>query len=233
MMTYHASGLWPAEIYSMAGHTFAAEVAHPFHDCPFRPEVTTVIDVATRKLVGWSVTPAESSLAVLDALRHSVESCGIPAVLYVDNSPGLMEDPLAGFMAKFGIAKQHPLSYSPQARGIIGRLQCTVWVRLAKELVACIGEDMDREARQREHKIPCEDVQAAETRLPLPSWPEFLARCEAAVTAYNDRPHSSLPKITDSETGKVRHQTPNERWSELTAANPACVVTTAAQGESS
>lgn len=223
-----ASGLWPAEIYSMDGHTFDAEVAHPFHGRPFRPEITTAIDIATRKLVGWSVTLAESSLAVLDALRHSVEGCGIPAILYVDNGSGyvniLMEDPLTGFMARLGITKQHSLPYNSQARGVIERLHRTVWVRLAKEFVTYMGADMDREARQRVHKLTRKDIQAVGTSRVLPSWPEFLARCEAAVADYNNRSHSSLPKITDAETGKVRHQTPNESWAELAATNPECIV---------
>ena len=223
-----ASGLWPAEIYSMDGHTFDAEVAHPFHGRPFRPEITTAIDIATRKLVGWSVTLAESSLAVLDALRHSVEGCGIPAILYVDNGSGyvniLMEDPLTGFMARLGITKQHSLPYNSQARGVIERLHRTVWVRLAKEFVTYMGADMDREARQRVHKLTRKDIQAVGTSRILPSWPEFLARCEVAVADYNNRSHSSLPKITDAETGKVRHQTPNESWAELVATNPECIV---------
>ena len=98
-----ASGLWPLEVVSMDGHTFDAEVAHPFHGQPFRPEITSAIDIATRRLVGWSVALAESALAVLDAVRHTVQTAGIPAVLYVDNGSGyhnaLMEQQAIGFMA--------------------------------------------------------------------------------------------------------------------------------------
>jgi putative transposase len=32
------------------------------------------------------------------------------------------------------------------------------------------------------------------------------------VDIYNNRPHSSLPKVIDPQTGKRRHQTPNEAW---------------------
>jgi len=47
--------LLPADIYSADGHTFDAEVQHPLHGRPFRPEITSIIDIATRKTVGWSV----------------------------------------------------------------------------------------------------------------------------------------------------------------------------------
>ncbi len=223
-----ASGLWPAEIYSMDGHKFDAEIAHPFHGQPFRPEITTAVDVATRKLVGWSVALAESSLAVLDALRHSVESGGIPAILYVDNGSGyvnaLMEDPATGFMARLGTTKMHSLPYNSQARGIIERLHRTVWVRLAKDFATYMGDDMDDEMRKRVNKITRQDIKVAGQSRLLPQWPEFLARCEQAVADYNNRPHSSLPKIIDTATGNVRHQTPNESWAELTAAYPECIV---------
>lgn len=223
-----ASGLWPAEIYSMDGHKFDAEIAHPFHGQPFRPEITAVIDIATRKLVGWSVALAESSLAVIDAIRHATENGGICAILYVDNGSGyvnvLMEDLAVGFMSRLGITKKHSLPDGSQSRGVIERLHRTVWIRLAKGFATYMGADMDREARKRVHKITRQDIKAVGSSRLLLQWPEFLARCEAAVTAYNNQPHSSLPKITDPETGKVRHQTPNESWSELTAAYPECVV---------
>lgn len=49
------SNLWPTTVYTADGHTFDAEVQNPLTGKPFRPEITTVIDVYTRKVVGWSV----------------------------------------------------------------------------------------------------------------------------------------------------------------------------------
>jgi len=98
------SQMWPGDVYTADGHTFDAEIAHPKHGRPFRPEITSVIDIATRKSVGWSVDLAESTWAVLDALRCSVEQCGIPSIFYVDNGSGyknaLMGDEATGFMAR-------------------------------------------------------------------------------------------------------------------------------------
>ncbi|MCW3528635.1 hypothetical protein K6Y52_38335, partial [Burkholderia cenocepacia] len=64
--------LLPNDIWSGDGHTFDAEVQHPLHGRPFRPEITSIIDVATRRAVGISLDLAESSFAVLDALSTGV-----------------------------------------------------------------------------------------------------------------------------------------------------------------
>ena len=42
--------LLPTDVYTADGHCFDAEVAHPMHGKPFRPEITSIIDVATRPL---------------------------------------------------------------------------------------------------------------------------------------------------------------------------------------
>jgi putative transposase len=65
------SMLKPADIYTSDGHTFKAMVRHP--DQPnrlIRPEVTPVLDVATRKVVGWSASFRENQWDVLAALRQ-------------------------------------------------------------------------------------------------------------------------------------------------------------------
>ncbi|KWA14011.1 hypothetical protein WT38_03140 [Burkholderia territorii] len=63
--------LLPNDVWSADGHTFDAEVQHPLHGRPFRPEITTIVDIATRRAVGFSIGLAESAIAVIDALRHA------------------------------------------------------------------------------------------------------------------------------------------------------------------
>lgn len=212
--------LLPSDIYSADGHTFDAEVAHPLHGRPFRPEITTIVDIATRRAVGWSVGLAESALAVLDALRHAALSNGIPAVFYVDNGSGyknqMMTDSATGFMGRLGTEMVNSLPYNSQARGVIERLHQTIWVKAAKELPGYIGRDMDREARLLSFKLSRKAIASSgqAVTMPLMSWSTFVAFCVEKVEEYNSRPHRSLPKIVDGITGRRRHMTPDERWSE-------------------
>lgn len=211
--------LQPADIYSADGHCFDAEVQHPFHGRPFRPEITSVIDVATRRLVGWSVDLAESSLAVLDALRASVLTGGIPAILYVDNGSGyvnqMMGDKATGLLARMGTEMIHSLPYNSQARGVIERSHRTIWVNAAKEVPGYIGKDMDRQARQQVFKMSRQALTAKPgeaKQMPLMAWPLFLQFCAEKAAEYNARPHRSLPKTIDPETGRKRHMSPDEAW---------------------
>ncbi len=210
------SRLWPGDIYTMDGHSFDAEIRHPQHGRPFRPELTTCLDVATRLAVGWSIALAESGWAVLDALRHACVSRGIPAILYVDNGSGycnaLMDDAATGLLSRLAITKSTSIPYNSQARGLIERSHQSLWIRAAKTLPTYMGDPMDKEARNKVYKLTRKDIREQGASPLLMPWREFLAWAESHVTAYNARPHRGLPKIRDEQTGKVRHQSPNEAW---------------------
>lgn len=213
--------LLPGDIYSADGHTFDAEVQHPLHGRPFRPEITTLVDIATRKAVGWSVGLAESALVVLDALRDACLKHGIPAVFYVDNGSGyknqMMLDSATGFMARLGIEMINSLPYNSQARGVIERLHHSIWVKAAKTLPGYVGRDMDKQARQSSFKITRQAIRQSGTSgsaaaMPLLGWGDFVQFCEQQVADYNARPHRSLPRMADPATGRRRHMSPDEQW---------------------
>ncbi|TYP83911.1 MULTISPECIES: Mu transposase C-terminal domain-containing protein [Nitrosomonas] len=211
------SHMWPTTAYTADGHTFDAEVAHPAHGRAFRPEITTVMDIATRKVVGWSAGLAESAWAVLDALRHACLSCGIPSIFYVDNGSGyknaMMSDEATGFMHRLNIELTHSLPYNSQARGIIERAHQTIWVRAAKMLPTYIGAQMDSEARQKVYKLTRSDIKKSGTSRHLMEWKAFIDWCQQQINDYENHPHRALPKVRDQD-GRLRHQTPNEAWAQ-------------------
>lgn len=210
------AGLEPGQIYTADGHTLDAEVQHPRHGRPFRPELTSVLDVATRKCVGWSAGLAESTWAVLDAQRHAVETHGICSIWYVDNGSGyrnaMQADDVTGFAARLGIEIRHSLPYNSQARGLEERSHQSIWVRGTKSLATYMGAAMDREARNKVFKITRAHIRDAGRSPLLMPWDDFLAWAQAQVDAYNARPHKGLPRIRDPHTGKPRHQSPAEAW---------------------
>ncbi|MEN5083715.1 transposase family protein [Bosea sp. TWI1241] len=215
------SDLQVTSVYVGDGKTFDAEIAHPIHGKPFRPELSAMIDARTRRCVGWSAAFDENTLAVLEALRRACGESGIPAIFYTDRGPGYrnaaMDDPMTGFLARAGITPMRALAYGSQAKGNIERFN-HVWSRLSREFPTYLGKEMDKEARQLVHKTTRRDLKLAGQSALLPSWASFIDRCAEAVAEYNARPHSELAKIRDPLTGKLRHQSPDEAWADATAA---------------
>jgi putative transposase len=210
--------LWPGAVYVSDGHCFDAEIAHPAHGRPFRPEITAIIDVYTRRVTGWSAALSENTLGVMDAARHAFESSGLCDIWYVDNGSGfnndMMDAEMTGFLARMTVTKHNSLPYNSQARGVIERAHQSLWVRAAKTLPTYIGADMDREARQRAFKATRQDIKHVGASPLLMAWPDFLEFCSAVVDGYNNRPHTTLRKVRDPETGKLRHMSPIEAWAE-------------------
>lgn len=214
-VTRTTEGMWPTTIYTADGKTFDAEVADPVSNRPMRPEITSVLDVATRKCVGWAASRKENVIAVTEALRRSCASHGICAIFYTDRGAGYknktFDADAGGLMGRLGITKMHALPYNSQAKGLIERFN-HVWNDLARELPSYIGRDMDKEAKQRVHKASRTDIREFGQARLLPSWDDFTAMVEARIAAYNDRPHGGLPRFEDPATGRRRHMSPNEAW---------------------
>lgn len=212
------SGLMPTSVYTADGKLFDAEVQHPIHGRPFRPEITAVLDVYTRKCVGWSVGLAENAKDVRDALRDACMENGIPAVFYVDRGPGFKNDALdnqlTGFCARLGITKMHSLPYNSQARGIIERFNGSALNPLAKEFDSYIGADMDREARQKAFKTSRKELKEIGATALLPTWQEFMAALAEWIIDYNRSEHDGL--TYRDRSGRKHKITPNDLWQKAT-----------------
>ena len=207
--------LKPAAIYTADGHTFDAEVLNPLSGLPFRPEITTVLDVGTRRCMGWSVGLKESRFTVLEALSHASRAA-IGALWYVDWGKGfenlMMTDEATGLMGRLGMTMKHSRAYNSQAKGASERSH-NIFTRAAANMPSFVGKNMDDEARQKLFKLSRKEVRLHGKILnsPIPTWDQFKGYIERVVDEYNDRPHRSLPKFTDRE-GKRRHMSPNEFW---------------------
>lgn len=224
------SDLLPGSVYVGDGKTFDAEIAHPIHGQPFRPEITSWIDAATRVCVGWSVDLDENTFGVVDALRMSCARWCIPALVYTDRGPGyvnnLMTDTMIGFLGRAGITPMKALPYNSQAKGIVERLN-QIYTPFAKSFPTYIGADMDKEAKKTAFKVTRGEIKAFGTSRLLPSWTDFVAGLATTIEDYNDRPHSELPKITVQ--GRRRHMTPREAWAAKCAAGFEPIVPDAAE----
>ena len=216
------SELWPGAVYVSDGHCFDAEVQHPRHGRPFRPEMVIVVDVYTRRIVGWTLGLAENKWDVTAAATKAFTTATVCDIWYADNGPGyknrMWDDHLTGLVARLSITKKHSLPYNSQARGVVERLHKTLWVAGAKALPTYMGADMDGEARQKAFKITRKDIKETGKSRLLLTWPRFVEFAADLVDAYNGaHEHSELPRINDPQTGKRRHMTPNEMWDDAVA----------------
>jgi putative transposase len=210
------SEMYPGDAYTADGHCFDGEVAHPFHGRPFRPEVTPVLDVATRRMVGWSIDLAESGLAVLDALRSACETYGVPAIFYTDNGSGfknqMMTAPGTGILHRLGITPEYSRPRNPQAHGLSERGHQTILIKAAKQLCTYIGHQMDGDAKQLVYKETRKAIKNGERSALLIEFDDFLAFINAAAEKYNDTPHRGLPAMRDPITKTKTNQSPNQAW---------------------
>lgn len=204
--------LFPGDVYTADGHKFDAEVINPITGKPYRPEITTVLDVATRRVVGVSVGEAESAIGVLDALRDAIRECMF-SIFYVDNGSGFANDTVREVVDRLGGTMTHSLPYNSQARGLSERGHQTIWVRAAKKLTSYIGADMDKHASTKVHRIGRKQLRQTGRSQLIPEFGVFMAGLEQEIADYNGTPHRGLTRIRDHESGLMRHMTPDEAWS--------------------
>jgi putative transposase len=212
-----ANHLQPNDVWVSDGHTFDAEVINPITGQIFRPEITLVIDWATRRITGFSVNLAESTLATLDTLRDGVTRCGMYKVLYVDNGGGFDNANVYEVNDRLGGEITHSLPYNSQARGVIERAHRTILVRLAKDFASYMGADMDKEAANRVHRLSRRELAAGVTPTQIPEFGAFFAKLQDALDSYNHTPHRGLGRLRDMATGRMRHLSPMEAWKSAVA----------------
>lgn len=212
--------LKPNDVWMGDGHGFKALVAHPDHGQGFRPEVTLIIDAASRLIVGWSASLSESCIAVCDALRHAMTHHPVCCIYYSDNGGGqtnkTLDAPVTGVLGRLGVAHELGRPGNPQGRGMVERLHQTVLIKLANQLGTSQTSRMDRDTLRitsrnlqggqqalANGRTPSEEQQRALNQ--LPTWTEFLEGVTAAIADYNaNHEHRALPKVNG------RHMTPQQ-----------------------
>ena len=211
-----ASMYLPGDFYTADGTTFDAEVLNPLTGKPFKPEITFVLDVVTRRCVGLSVGLSESALVILDALRMACLFAGIPAMFYTDNGSGyenqLMTTRGAGMMDRLGIELTHSIPGRPQGKGLMERGVQTLCGPLSKMLPTCTHADMDPDAGKMVFKLTRKHIKEHGESPLMPTWPQFKSLILARVEEYNNTPHRGLKKIVNPATGRLCHPSPNEAW---------------------
>lgn len=196
------------DIWVGDGHSFKAKVQHPIHGQPFVPEVTIIIDWVSRKIVGWSVDLAESTVAVSAAFRNAqMNTRARPLVYYSDNGSGQtgkpIDCPIHGTLARQCIAHETGIPGNPQGRGIIERLWQVVTIPLARTYPTCTWKGADKE-HTRKMLVSLAKKDGSGEKL-LPSFNQFLDDLAEAIRHYNaEHEHRELGGLTPDEAYQAK-----------------------------
>ncbi len=192
------------EVWVGDGHTFKAKVRHPDHGQPFAPEVTVIIDAASRYIVGWAFSLSENQIAVSEALGKGMLAHGKPLIYYSDNGSGqtakIIDCPVGGMLARLGVEHETGRPGNPQGRGIIEGLWDITTIAVAKTFPTFQGTGMDGDTLRKNTQA----INRAKTRgeVPefVPSWSVFMEKVEARIHWYNtEHQHSALGGRTPAE----------------------------------
>lgn len=198
------------------GHSLKMKVAHPEHGRPFTPELTLIMDTASRYIVGWSLAYSESCFAVADALRFAMMMNGIPAIYYSDNGGGqknkTFDADITGILPRLGVHHETGIPGNPQGRGIIERVMKTLAHPIARAFATYYGPNADPDTVRQvltatdslaKHQNDVSKIDKPLTAKQksaigkLPTWGELVLVVEQAVTWYNnEHKHGELGGAT-------------------------------------
>lgn len=206
---------------------------HPVTDEFVTYEVWHFHDVATRFVTAPGIGLTENFDVINAGIKHCIEFGGVMAILQTDStkivkdSDRLKLDPVTSLADRAGFTIKHPRVGNSQANGICENFNKYL-DRRARELATYQARDMDSLTLKRVKKITEKMVkahhageleEAARLRLEagrmgkgyvFSSATDAVAWIRRVIDEHNDKPHRSLKKIHDPESGKKRHQTPRE-----------------------
>lgn len=194
---FHANDIWIGD-----GHSFKATVQHPIHGQPFKPEITFLMDCRSRKIVGWSISLSESTVAVSDAFRHAqVTTRCRPLVYYSDNGSGetgkKIDHPITGTLARQGIAHHTGIPGNPQGRGMIERIWQVTLIPLARTYPTCTWRGADENYVTKVKKLLNRKDGGG---IKIPSFAQLVDDVKRVVDIYNnEHAHRELGGKTPEE----------------------------------
>ncbi len=205
---FHSNDIWVGD-----GHSFKAKVQHPIHGQPYTPEITFILDWVSRKIVGWSIALSESTVAVSDAFRHAqMATRARPLIYYSDNGSGqtgkMIDHPVAGTLARQGIAHETGIPGNPQARGIIERIWQVTLIRLAREYPTCTWKGADDNHTNKMLKLLNRKDQGGIT---IPSFRQLVDDVTRCVATYSlsDMTLEELARLHDHLNQRTK---PGNEW---------------------
>ena len=199
-------------------------------------------DVATRYIPPFGIGLTECFEVIAKGLEHAIRDQGVMCILQTDSTKIIKHnkkftgDPVKSISDKAGITIVHPKTVgNAQANGIAENWHA--WAdKQCRVLATYQAENQDSLTLRNVKKITAQMVKAADKGelelrdklkaraekigggIVFGSYEEALNWMEVTLRQkWNNKPHSALKKLRDPNTGKIRHQSPQECLDEFKA----------------
>lgn len=196
-------------------------------------EVWHFHDVATGYTTPFSIGLSESAEVILKGLENCIRVGGVPRFWQTDSTGSVKNqsvefDPILSLSARAGLTVVHPVAVgNSQANGIAENYNKYL-DKKSKALATYMHPSMDSLAFKQVRKYTAQMVKAAQKGdtaartaaraaalrvgkgILFESMEEMVAWLEEVRVLGNNTPYSKNPKIICPQTGKLRHQTPQE-----------------------
>lgn len=178
-------------VYEGDGHTCDVYVAHPATGRPFRPELTTWLDVRSGYVVAWWISESESAHSTLFSLSQALVAHNhVPAYVHTDPGSGfkakLISHDVTGFLVRFSIQAMLALPGNAKGKGLQEGWFRWFEERCGKRFPTFCGHDRtDDFLRHLTEKVK-------RGLIVLPTLAQYIDAVRAYVDAYNRTPQENL-----------------------------------------
>ena len=225
-----ADGMMPWDEVHADGWNTHFTAPHPVTGEFVTYEVWHAHDVATRYVPPYAVGLTENAEVIAKCLENIIREGGVPIFWQTDSTNIVKEAPRFQSIAdRAGFSIVHPVTVGKsQTNGIAENYNTSVLDDQAKQLATYQHEDMDTWTFKLVKKLTAKMVKAAKDGdlvlrdklkrqieqagkgYVFTSYQDALDWLESGRVEFNNRPHSSLPKLRCPATGRMRNYSPLE-----------------------
>jgi putative transposase len=236
-----SAGLMPWDEVHADGWTTHFTAPHPITGEFVTYEIWDFHDVATRYVPPYGIGLSECYEVIAKGIENAIRDNGVMCILQTDSTKIVKKNvkfvgnPVMSIADKAGFTIVHPVTVgNAQANGISENYH--TWMdKQSRTLATYQAKGQDSLTLRNVKKITAEMVKAANKGQLLEreklharaerigggvvfkSYQEAIDWLEGTRQRWNNHPHSSLKKVRDTVSGKLRHQTPQECLDEFKA----------------
>ncbi|GBF34113.1 mobile element protein [Desulfocucumis palustris] len=167
-----------------------------------RAELSAWVDLRSRAIVGWCITAKANSESIGLALKHAIESYGLPGTIYTDNGKDYLSDYIEAVCKDLDIDIRNCIPKTPQSK-LIERLFREVTDKFSRYQPGYCGNNPEnRPAGFNQNKL----LQAGK----LMTIDELAEKFATWVKKYNNAIHGELKDTPKNVVSSVEHFRPGK-----------------------